>query len=219
MKILLRILSIAPLSADRAQLDRTIDSLPFGKKEAEELHARKHRPALTRSLGVRLALWDLLKKADLPPRPMLRTPEGKPYFEGDSVSAFSLSHTESFAVAALSTEEIPIGVDVEQLSARRKTDALARRYFSSEELTRWENAPNKDLEFLRIWTQKEAYAKCDGRGLSLLLGNESRPSYCLRTFLLQKDEAIAVLTLCSPIPMEDVTWYTDKDDIQIQELF
>ena len=219
MKISVRILSPTALPMERATLDRQIEALPFGKTDTEELLNKKHLPSLARSLAARRALWDLLTLRNIPPRPILRTSDGKPYFEGGSAPSFSLSHTENFAVAALSEEETPLGVDIEQLSSKRKTDALARRYFSSEELTRWERSPNKDQEFLRIWTEKEALSKCDGRGLSLLLKTEPSPSYHIRTFLLQKNESIALLSLCSPKPISEVSWHTDKGEIQIQERF
>ena len=219
MKISVRILSPTAFPMERATLDRQIEALPFGKTDTEELLNKKHLPSLARSLAARRALWDLLTLRNIPPRPILRTSDGKPYFEGDSAPSFSLSHTEDFAVAVLSEEETPLGVDVEQYSAKRKNNALAHRWFSSEELIRWERSPKKDQEFLRIWTEKEALSKCDGRGLSLLLKNELRPAHHLRTFLLQRNEAIALLTLCSPKPISEVSWHTDKGEIQIRELF
>jgi 4'-phosphopantetheinyl transferase len=76
----------------------------------------------------------------------------------------SLSHTEGWAVAALSDRR-SVGVDIER---EDRYDAfVARRALSHSE---WADVcrlpePDRRMEFVRIWTVKEACAKAIGAGL------------------------------------------------------
>jgi 4'-phosphopantetheinyl transferase len=80
---------------------------------------------------------------------------------------FSLSHSEELAVAAVSST-CAVGVDVEMLqrsSARAPLDAVLA---PSEHAWLSVRPPaDKWVDFTRLWTVKEAYAKLIGRGLSL----------------------------------------------------
>ena len=95
------------------------------------------------------------------PETLKRAPGGKPYWDGVH---FNLSHSGSWVVLAVG--ENPVGVDVECFREGRKTEDLARRYFTPEEQA---FASGSQECFLRIWTAKEARLKWDGTGLGVPL--------------------------------------------------
>ena len=100
----------------------------------------------------------------------------KPVLLGDRAVQFNLSHTAN-AIALVIASDRPVGVDVEQIQARRSMDAIARQQFHPEERADWEAAdgPEKLNVFYRIWTCKEAYLKGLGRGFA-----QSLSSFALR---------------------------------------
>lgn len=97
---------------------------------------------------------------------------GKPYIENRPDLHFNLSHTKDIVVLAVSQAEslCRLGVDVEQVNARRGSYKLANRFFSdSEKLqlleqTPWETAGVE--RFNQFWTLKEAFIKVLGTGLA-----------------------------------------------------
>ena len=104
------------------------------------------------------ALYRKTYGEDLPP--MLVTARGKPYFAEGTVH-FSISHTGKRVFCVLSDR--PVGIDAE--STDRIIDPkLAQKILSPAEKLRYEAAPDKNAALLRLWVQKEAYAKLCGRG-------------------------------------------------------
>ena len=74
--------------------------------------------------------------------------------------AYSITHSNGFAVAAVSAEETFLGIDLEKIEHR--IDAWKDDFFHPDELT------GDGDEFLTaLWTQKEALVKLLGTGLSL----------------------------------------------------
>jgi 4'-phosphopantetheinyl transferase len=105
-----------------------------------------------------------------PPLRFCAGPHGKPCLSPASSGPalrFNLSHSDSLALIAI-TLDCDIGVDVEPHSRSADWEALASRYFSTQELEYLFNLPvgKRELAFLRLWTQKEAYVKGRGDGLS-----------------------------------------------------
>lgn len=84
-----------------------------------------------------------------------RTPNGKPYL-ADKALRFSLTHTDSFTAVALSPQEV--GIDAERKKPRNIRTVLSR-------LTPAE----REEDFLRLWTAKEAYVKYRGGTLAGML--------------------------------------------------
>ena len=74
---------------------------------------------------------------------------------------FNLSHCKQAIACALS--ESPIGVDVETIG--RYSESLARHVLSPEEFDLVSSAPDPQIPFTRLWTQKEAVVKLTGRGI------------------------------------------------------
>ncbi len=92
-----------------------------------------------------------------------RSQNGKPFVEGADFH-INYSHSGSFAAAAVS--EYPVGIDIE---TRGRTDLRSTRKFATEnELAYIGDSP---LNFLKIWTLKEAHFKCTGEGLAGNLGS------------------------------------------------
>jgi hypothetical protein len=79
-----------------------------------------------------------------------KTPAGKPYFPDRRDIFFSLSHTKTHVLAAVSDDEI--GVDVE--TRRDIKPALASRVCTEAELAQF--------DFLDLWVLKESYVKLLG---------------------------------------------------------
>ncbi len=82
------------------------------------------------------------------------TPLGKPYFPSEKFY-LSVTHTGRLFAAVFST--FPIGIDGEKEQVKK--DAVALRFFSERE---------REIPFSHVWTAKEAVAKIDGRGLSVM---------------------------------------------------
>jgi 4'-phosphopantetheinyl transferase len=91
--------------------------------------------------------------------------QGKPAVEAQDIQ-FNLSHSADRAVYAISAKH-PVGIDLEQIHPLPAAD-LVDRFFSSAEQIIFHSLP-VDLQqaaFFHAWTQKEAYLKACGTGLS-----------------------------------------------------
>ena len=115
------------------------------------------------SLGSFLMLGETLKRNGLAlcDIEIYKTDKGKPLIKGDNLF-FSLSHSCSIAICALSDK--PVGVDV-QIVKCIKND-VAKKYFTQSENDILNNSENKKDTFFRLWTAKEAYSKLTGDGIA-----------------------------------------------------
>ena len=86
---------------------------------------------------------------------------GKPSIVGHPEIFFNMSHCREAAICVLSNK--PVGVDIE--SIRPYNESLARYTMSDEEMALIEGAERRDVEFIRLWTLKEAVLKCSGEGI------------------------------------------------------
>ena len=129
-------------------------TLRFPKRRSEWLGGRF---ALKQVVG-KLCHVDNLKQIEV-----LAQKSGKPKLMiGGSISslAYSITHSNGFAVAAASATEQLLGIDLEKIEHR--IDAWKHDFFHPDELTR-----DGDEFLTALWTQKEALAKLLGTGLSL----------------------------------------------------
>ena len=110
---------------------------------------------------------------------------GKPYLAECPERVFNLSHSVDRFVLAVSMNR-RLGVDIELCKSRNSLDSLVDKCFAIEERQYWEALPEhqKNLEFYRFWTRKEAFVKAIGRGIGLGLEhcviNPVNPAVMLR---------------------------------------
>jgi 4'-phosphopantetheinyl transferase len=95
--------------------------------------------------------------------------QGKPAVEQSSLHnniQFNLSHSGDRAVYAISAQD-PVGIDLEYIHPIAAAD-LVDRFFSTAEQAIFHNLPIslQQSAFFHAWTQKEAYLKACGTGLS-----------------------------------------------------
>lgn len=128
--------------------------LPKERKEKTERLRRTEDKMLSVLTG--LMLQKVLGYSEK--KPLRFFEHGKPYM--DDAPYFSISHSGSFAVLAVS--EKPVGVDIQKAVFIRKN--VLRRSFTKEEQDMIGEDP---VRFLRLWTRKEAAVKLTGDGLSV----------------------------------------------------
>ncbi len=119
------------------------------------------RTVLRAALALRLGCLP----ADIPLR---LSPDGKPFLDPAEVGRelhFNMSHTDGFALFAIS--EYPIGVDIEVADPKRDCDGLVRRFFTPVEQDEYFALAEhrRTAAFLRGWTCKEALLKAIGSGV------------------------------------------------------
>lgn len=116
-----------------------------------------------------LGAWVLLEKA-LEEWGVSGSPDwtwgeyGKPFLKDCPGIQFSLSHSGSRVLCALSTGAV--GCDIQQTGSGNP--ALADRFFSPAEAA-YLKAEGRETDFYRLWTLKESFVKAVGLGLSLPL--------------------------------------------------
>ena len=84
---------------------------------------------------------------------------GAPYLQGGP--CFSISHCKQGIAVAVS--DLPIGIDIEGL--RTVDEALVRKTMNLDEQHQIAMSQNPEVEFIRLWTRKEAYVKMLGTGI------------------------------------------------------
>lgn len=88
---------------------------------------------------------------------------------------FSLSHCKDAVACAVSDHNI--GIDVESIVPYNPD--MARRVCTADELKMLDQSSNKDVEFIKLWTVKEAISKYEGMGLSLPFAEIDAMNYLL----------------------------------------
>lgn len=96
---------------------------------------------------------------------------GKPFLKYYSDIYFSISHSGDWIMCAICDR--PIGIDVE--GGVSEVMEIAKRFYTSEEYEYIEHQlqVNQYDSFYKIWTLKESYVKCVGKGLSIPLNSFS----------------------------------------------
>ena len=107
---------------------------------------------------------------------------GKPYFAEKEGVSFNLSHSDNMVACVLSISEdaapaAAVGVDIQRIpDDPQKAARVAERYFTANERASLPSAEEKEAfctAFARLWTQKEAYVKCIGEGLSAMARSDT----------------------------------------------
>ncbi len=109
----------------------------------------------------------LSQYVDLIPAQIVFTygPQGKPAIENSQLQ-FNLSHSHDRAIYAISARH-PVGIDLEYIHPLPAAN-LVDRFFSPAERAIFHRLPitEQQAAFFHAWTQKEAYLKACGTGLS-----------------------------------------------------
>ncbi len=142
-------------------------TLDVGDQRAAWL--RMSEDAARASIACVLLLQRALERCGLSAVRLGRSSMGRPELAMAGVD-FSFSHSANHSVCALLVGEGRIGVDAEELCGDRKParlQAMAERWLAEADLAYFAECPD-EARFLELWTGKEAMAKADGRGLSVL---------------------------------------------------
>ena len=87
----------------------------------------------------------------------------KPYLASHPWLHFNISHSEDFAVIAISRNTV--GIDIEYISEDFNFTNLLPNIFNEKEILGIQNAVNKKHAFYTLWTRKEAFVKALGKGI------------------------------------------------------
>lgn len=143
----------------KAQL---LNAFPANENYINNILSRSSIDSIKESLAALMLLSQILQKECIETRDLVlkKNINGKPYFENSNVK-FSLSHTKNHAAAVISDKNI--GLDIEEREFEdEKYKNISKRFFTAEE-TKF--ISDKE-SFLKIWTFKEAYAKCKDLSLT-----------------------------------------------------
>ena len=101
---------------------------------------------------------------------LVHGPKGKPALREPSQIRFNTSHSGGMAIYGF-TIGCELGIDVEQLRDLEDRESIARRFFSTSEVSDLLSLEpdQRGLAFFKCWTRKEAYIKAVGDGLSIPL--------------------------------------------------
>ena len=99
-------------------------------------------------------------------------PRGKPFLAGTGTGLlrFNLAHSQGLALYAFAPDG-NIGIDMEALRPVPDAEQIVDRFMSPSERAEFHSLPGdqKPRAFFHCWTQKEAFIKAVGDGLSLPL--------------------------------------------------
>ena len=144
---------LTELNIDAATANRLIASLP-----SEQRHRANSLAATVAFCLLRYAAAQV--SPTVSPNVWQTAAHGKPYLAGGP--HFNLSHTRHGVAVAISTTQ-EVGVDLEEI--RERPFKFTQRYFTPTEQKAVETATDRTDEIIRIWTAKEAAAKCSGTGI------------------------------------------------------
>jgi 4'-phosphopantetheinyl transferase len=98
--------------------------------------------------------------------PIIRTDLSKPRLTPPlDLYQFNLAHTDIYFALGITQKNL-IGIDIEKISKKNDLIAISERFFHPQEHQQLLQAQDKEDSFFRIWTQKEAFVKAIGTGLS-----------------------------------------------------
>jgi len=91
---------------------------------------------------------------------------GKPALDGHALR-FNLSHSHGKAAFVLSTRR-EVGIDLERIRPVERAERIAERIFPPDALKAFRalDGVERETEFFRAWTRREAHGKALGEGLA-----------------------------------------------------
>lgn len=87
----------------------------------------------------------------------------KPYLADYPWLHFNISHSQDYAVIAVSRKNV--GIDIEYMSKDFDFANIVPDIFEDKEISVIQNAINKNAAFYTLWTRKEAFVKGVGKGI------------------------------------------------------
>ncbi len=87
----------------------------------------------------------------------------KPYLASLPWLHFNISHSEDYAIIAVSRKKV--GIDVEFMSEDFNFNDILPDIFNENEILSIQNVANKKNAFYNLWTRKEAFVKALGKGI------------------------------------------------------
>ncbi|MCQ2794921.1 MAG: 4'-phosphopantetheinyl transferase superfamily protein [Bacilli bacterium] len=110
---------------------------------------------------------------------------GKLYLLNSNIH-FNLSHSGNYVIVAIS--DSLIGVDVEHIKPQKDIKEIVNYVLDEKEIEEFSKSKNQINDFYLMWTKKESYTKCIGKGLSAGMNTinlKSIKNYYFKSF--QKD--------------------------------
>ncbi len=159
-------------------------------KQDRILHQRIKQNADNMLVGAALARYMIWKTFQIPPseQRIVYALYGKPYLRDYPNIQFNISHSGQYVACAVADR--PVGIDVQVIEKFRPD--VAARVCSGEELARIEAGADSATEFTKLWTQKEAYLKMLGCGITgSIRGRQAGEETRIQTFLL-RDAALCM---------------------------
>ncbi len=150
-------------SISDADFDFMLKILP-AKRQERILRQRIKQNADNMLVGSLLARYAIKTEFGIPiAEQIFDTGEhGKPLLKNFSDIHFNVSHSGQCVACAVA--DIPIGIDVQKLTDFNMS--LAERVCNEKELAQILTSADKASEFVKLWTQKEAYVKWLGCGIA-----------------------------------------------------
>ena len=129
------------------------------------VHARRFAVGRARLREILAAYLD----AEADAIELVEAPHGKPELAGPNAEAlrFNLAHCEGLALYAVCLRDVGVDLELVERPRRPRWPEIAARFFHEDEQRALAGAEGKAgwVDFLRIWTLKEACLKAAGVGL------------------------------------------------------
>lgn len=158
-------LDIAPVFFEELKQCLSAQELERGSRFLQPIHKMRFFNA---HIILRQIIASYLKRPPAEVK-LLYSSRGKPYIleEAFPEFQFNMSHSQDRAFYAVHLGG-EIGIDVEYIKSGLDYLGIAQRFFSPLEYKRLAELPEEQHQeaFYRCWTQKEAYVKAIGTGLS-----------------------------------------------------
>ena len=115
---------------------------------------------------------------------------GKLYLANSKIY-LNIAHGGNYVVAGISDH--PIGVDVEYINREKRYREIVDLVFNQDEKKKFIHLFFKKKFFYQVWTTKESYVKCIGKGLQVGMTTINIPSlekkgYHFKLFFLKKHQ-------------------------------
>lgn len=156
-------LNRSELNIDPSLLKKEIEKFPFWVQEAIFKY-RKEEDREIRMLGklvLKYGLNYLGFESEKLIQQLTTDANGKPKIPEASLY-FNLAHADDYIICVLA-DKYRVGVDIEKIKDAKIEDFW--HLFREDEKLKINTIPNCKKAFYRLWTQKEACVKADGKGL------------------------------------------------------